>query len=130
MGFFAAIGRGWKLSKLSFSVIKADPELLVYVLLMGIMAALTLFAMNAPFFFELDWAVTLDSAGNVSELTPAGMGWYFAFYTLLSIVVVFWNSAIVANSHMRLSGGDPTFVYGVTKAFSRIHLIIVWGVSF
>ena len=29
MGFFAAIGRGWKLSKLSFSVIKADPELLV-----------------------------------------------------------------------------------------------------
>ena len=26
MGFFATIGRGWQLSKLSFSVIKADPE--------------------------------------------------------------------------------------------------------
>lgn len=127
MGFFAAIGRGWKLSKLSFSVIKADPELLVYVLLMGLMSVMTLIAMNAPFILELDWAVTLDSDGLVSQLTPAGMGWYFAFYMLLSIIVVFWNSAIVANSHMRLSGGDPTFVYGVTKAFSRIHLIVIWG---
>ena len=127
MSFFAAIGRGWKLSKLSFSVIKADPELLVYVLIMGVMSVLTLIAMNAPFFLELDWAVTLDSEGLVSELTPTGMAWYFAFYMLLSITVVFWNSAIVANSHMRLSGGDPTFVYGVSKAFSRIHLIVIWG---
>jgi hypothetical protein len=127
MGFFAAIGRGWKLSKLSFSVIKADPELLVYVALMGIMSLATLSAMNAPFILELEWAVVLDSAGDVSQLTSAGMAWYFAFYALLSIVVVFWNSAIVANSHMRLSGGDPTFVYGITKAFSRMHLIIIWG---
>jgi len=127
MGFFAAIGRGWKLSKLSFSVIKADPELLVYVLLMGIMSATTLLAMNAPFVLGLEWAVVLDSTGEVVDLTPAGMGWYFAFYVLLSIVVVFWNSAIVANSHMRLSGGEPTFIYGVTKAFSRLHLIVIWG---
>ena len=67
MGFFAAIGRGWKLSKLSFSVIKADPELLVYVLLMGIMSLMTLSAMNAPFILELEWAVVLDSSGNVSS---------------------------------------------------------------
>tara|TARA_B100001113_G_scaffold351410_1_gene350413 strand:- start:1088 stop:1972 length:885 start_codon:yes stop_codon:yes gene_type:complete len=132
MGFFAAIGRGWKLSKLSFSVIRADPELLVYVLLMGLMSIATLSAMNAPFILQMDWAVMLevDAATNeevVAGLTTAGMGWYFGFYMLLSIIVVFWNSAIVANSHMRLSGGDPTFIYGVSKAFSRIHLIIVWG---
>ncbi len=127
MGFFAAIGRGWKLSKLSFSVIKADPELLVYVALMGIMSIVTLSAMNAPFILGLEWAVVLDSAGEVVNLTSAGMAWYFSFYALLSIVVVFWNSAIVANSHMRLSGGEPTFIYGITKAFSRLHLIVIWG---
>ena len=132
MGFFAAIGRGWKLSKLSFSVVKADPEILVYVLLMGAMSLATLSAMNAPFFLEMDWAVimTTDSITNeevVAGLTNAGMAWYFAFYMLLSIIVVFWNSAIIANAHMRLSGGDPTFVYGVSKAFSRIHLIVIWG---
>lgn len=132
MGFFAAIGRGWKLSKLSFGVIKADPELLVYVLLMGVMSVITLAAMNAPFVLQMEWAVMMemDPAINeevVSGLTNAGMGWYFGFYMLLSIIVVFWNSAIIANSHMRLSGGDPTFVYGVKKAFSRIHVIIIWG---
>ncbi len=126
MGFFAAIGRGWKLSKLSFSVIKADPEILVYVLLMGFMSLATLSAMNAPFLLELEWAVVMDSA-ETPGLTNAGMAWYFAFYMLLSIIVVFWNSAIVANSHMRLSGGEPTFVYGIKKAFSKIHLIVAWG---
>jgi len=132
MGFFAAIGRGWKLSKLSFSVIKADPELLVYVLLMGLMSVMTLSAMNAPFILEMEWAVLLETDATTNEnvvagLTSAGMAWYFAFYMLLSIIVVFWNSAIVANSHMRLSGGEPTFIYGVKKAFSRIHLIVIWG---
>ncbi|RAH16356.1 MAG: hypothetical protein CMB56_001070 [Methanobacteriota archaeon] len=132
MGFFAAIGRGWKLSKLSFGVIKADPELLVYVLIMGIMSIVTLSAMNAPFILQMEWAVTMGTDATtgeeiVSGLTSAGMGWYFGFYMLLSIIVVFWNSAIIANSHMRLSGGDPTFVYGVKKAFSRIHVIVIWG---
>ena len=132
MGFFAAIGRGWKLSKLSFGVIKADPELLVYVLIMGIMSVVTLSAMNAPFILQMEWAVTMGTDATtgeeiVSGLTSAGMGWYFGFYMLLSIIVVFWNSAIIANSHMRLSGGDPTFVYGVKKAFSRIHVIVIWG---
>ena len=72
----------------------------------------------------------MDATTNeevVAGLTNAGMAWYFAFYMLLSIIVVFWNSAIIANSHMRLSGGDPTFIYGVSKAFSRIHLIVIWG---
>ena len=132
MGFFAAIGRGWKLSKLSFSVVKADPEILVYVLLMGVMSLATLSAMNAPFILQMDWAVMLGIDATTNEevvvgLTNAGMAWYFSFYMLLSIIVVFWNSAIVANSHMRLSGGDPTFVYGVSKAFSKIHLIVIWG---
>ena len=132
MGFFAAIGRGWKLSKLSFSVVKADPEILVYVLLMGAMSVATLSAMNAPFILQMDWAVMLEMDATTNEevvagLTNAGMAWYFSFYMLLSIVVVFWNSAIIANSHMRLSGGDPTFIYGVNKALSRIHLIVIWG---
>tara|TARA_Y100000746_G_C15428711_1_gene417574 strand:+ start:395 stop:1279 length:885 start_codon:yes stop_codon:yes gene_type:complete len=132
MGFFAAIGRGWKLSKLSFSVVKADPEILVYVLLMGAMSVATLSAMNAPFILQMDWAVMLEMDATTNEevvagLTNAGMAWYFALYMLLSIIVVFWNSAIIANSHMRLSGGDPTFIYGVSKAFSRIHLIVIWG---
>jgi len=123
MGFFAAIKRGWYMSKLSFSVVKKDPELLVYVAFSGIMSAMALAAMAVPQVLSMEWAVDAEGAS-----TPAGLAYYFLCYMGLSIIVVFWNSAIVANSQMRLSGGDPTFVYGIGKAFSRIHIIIMWGV--
>ena len=48
MGFFATIGRGWQLSKLSFSVIKADPELLLYTFLSAIMVFATIGAASYP----------------------------------------------------------------------------------
>ena len=35
MGFFSTVGRGWEMSKLSMSVVKKDPELLVYMILAG-----------------------------------------------------------------------------------------------
>ena len=123
MGFFAAIKRGLYMSKLSFSVVKKDPELLVYVAFSGIMSAMALAAMAVPQVLSMEWAVDAEGAS-----TPAGLAYYFLCYMGLSIIVVFWNSAIVANSQMRLSGGDPTFVYGIGKAFSRIHIIIMWGV--
>ena len=45
-----------------------------------------------------------------------------------SIIVVFWNSAIIASAHERLTGGDPTIMTGIKVAFSRIHIIILWGI--
>ena len=48
MGFFDTIGRGWKLSKLSFSVVKADPELLLYTFLSTIMVFVTIAAAAYP----------------------------------------------------------------------------------
>jgi len=71
MGFFAAIGRGWKLSKLSFSVVKADPEILVYVILMGAMSIATLSAMNAPFILGMEWAVILEVDAATNEEVAA-----------------------------------------------------------
>jgi hypothetical protein len=45
-----------------------------------------------------------------------------------SIIVVFWNSAIIVSAHERLTGGDPTIMTGIKAAFSRIHIIILWGI--
>ena len=56
------------------------------------------------------------------------MGFVFVGYMTISIVVTFWNSAIVANSHIRLTGGDPKFMDGVSVAMSKIHIIILWGI--
>ena len=119
MGFFATIGRGWKMSKLSMSVVGKDPELLVYMILAGVMSLVCLVGMGLPQFMEMDWAVNADGS-----FTPAYYGFTFVGYMLLSIVVVFWNCAIIANANIRLTGGDPKFADGVNAALKRLPIII------
>ena len=137
MGFFATIGRGWQLSKLSFSVIKADPELLLYTFLSAIMVFATIGAASYPA-YEADqtegshWAMTegtdSETGEATSEPTNQYMAWIFLTYMIGSIVVVFWNSAIIASAHERLTGGDPSIMTGIKTAFSRIHIIVLWGI--
>jgi hypothetical protein len=123
MGFFATIGRGWKMSKLSMSVVKKDPELIIYMFICGFLSLLTMIGMSIPQYLEQAWAV--DAEG---QMTGPYMGFLFVGYMTISIVVTFWNSAIVANSHIRLTGGDPNFMDGVSAAMKKIHIIILWGV--
>ena len=137
MGFFATIGRGWQLSKLSFSVIKADPELLLYTFLSAIMVFATIGAASYPA-YEADqtegshWAMTegtdSETGEATSEPTNQYMVWIFLTYMIGSIVVVFWNSAIIVSAHERLTGGDPSIMTGIKVAFSRIHIIVLWGI--
>jgi hypothetical protein len=123
MGFFATIGRGWEMSKLSMSVVRKDPELMVYMIFSGVMSLACLIGMSMPQFLEMDWAVNSDGS-----FTPAYYGFTFVGYMVLSIVVVFWNCAIIANANIRLTGGDPKFADGVNAALKRLPIIIVWGI--
>ena len=133
MGFFATISRGWQLSKLSFSVIKADPELLLYTFLSAIMVFATIGAASYPA-YEADqtegshWAIDIDSETGESKPTDQYMARIFLMYMVGSIVVVFWNSAIIVSAHERLTGGDPSIMTGIRAAFSRIHIIVLWGI--
>lgn len=123
MGFFATIGRGWEMSKLSMSVVKKDPELMVYMIFAGVMSLACLIGMSIPQLFEMEWAVNADGS-----FTGAYLGFTFIAYMVLSIVVVFWNCAIVANANIRLTGGDPKFADGVNAALKRLPIIILWGI--
>ena len=123
MGFFATIGRGWEMSKLSMAVVKKDPELMVYMIIAGVMSLACLVGMSIPQFLEMDWAVNQDGS-----CTGAYLGFTFVAYMVLSIIVVFWNCAIIANANIRLTGGDPTFADGVNAALKRLPIIIVWGI--
>ena len=152
MGFFDTLSRGWTLSKLSFSVVKADPELLLYTFLSAMMVFVTIAAAAYPGYEaeqsdESHWAMTdqvIDPETDepkmvmneeTGKLEPVGreptgeyMAWIFLTYMIGSIVVVFWNTAIIASAHERLTGGDPTIMTGIRAAFSRIHIIILWGI--
>ena len=123
MGFFATIGRGWEMSKLSMAVVKKDPELVVYMIIAGVMSLACLVGMSIPQFLEMEWAVNPDGS-----FTGAYFGFTFVAYMVLSIIVVFWNCAIIANANIRLTGGDPKFADGVNAALKRLPIIIVWGI--
>jgi hypothetical protein len=123
MGFFATVGRGWEMSKLSMGVVKKDPELMVYMILAGLMSLACLVGMSIPQFMEMEWAVNPDGSFTSSYLMFSFVG-----YMLLSIVVVFWNCAIIANANIRLTGGNPSFADGISAAVKRLPIIILWGV--
>ena len=123
MGFFATIGRGWEMSKLSMAVVRKDPELLVYMIIAGVMSLACLIGMSIPQFLEMEWAVKPDGS-----FTNTYLGFTFVAYMVLSIIVVFWNCAIIANANIRLTGGDPKFADGVNAALKRLPIIIVWGI--
>ena len=138
MGFFDTIRRGWTLSKLSFSVVKADPELLLYTFLSAMMVFVTIAAAAYPGYEAENkegnhWAMTdpvinPETGEEERQTSSSYMAWIFLTYMIGSIIVVFWNSAIIASAHERLTGGDPTIMTGIKVAFSRIHIIILWGI--
>lgn len=128
MGFFDTIGRGWRMSKLSWAVVRKDPELLVYMVLSGLMIGSLLVLGALPTLAGWDGFSTVDPDTGQEVITGLGALWYFGMYMGISITVVFWNSATVANAHVRLTGGDPKFQTGVLAALSRLHVIILWGI--
>ena len=46
----------------------------------------------------------------------------------LSVISVFFNGALVAGAHERLTGGDPTVGSAIRKAFSRIAGLVPWAI--
>ncbi|MBL6892714.1 MAG: hypothetical protein ISR20_03935, partial [Candidatus Poseidonia sp.] len=53
MGFFATIGRGWQMSKLSLSVIRKDPELIVYMMISAVFALACMIGIGLPQYMEM-----------------------------------------------------------------------------
>jgi|TARA_B100001094_G_scaffold227640_1_gene222147 hypothetical protein len=122
MGFRARIGRGWRVTKLGIHVVRADPELMAYMLFSGIMSLI---------------------AAIVLQTTTGGLGYFiggeegseggalvgtFLSYMAIAIITVFWNAAIIASAHERLTAGtNPSFSYGIKQAMKCLPQIVIWG---
>jgi hypothetical protein len=116
------IRRSWDLVKSSWRVLRADRELLLYPVASGIV---TFVAMALLF---LVWLASGgpdrldDESFGILDLVLA-----FILYFVVSTVVIFFNSALVAAANIRLEGGDPTLSDGFRIAFSRIGAILGWA---
>ncbi len=114
--------RSWQLVRSSWSVLRADKELLLYPVASGI----TLFI--AMVLVGLVWI----GSGGFDRLDGDGFGvldlvFLYLFYFVLSTVGVFFNSALIAAANIRLDGGDPTLADGFRVAVSHLPAILGWA---
>ena len=113
------------LAKVSWRVLRKDRELLLIPVL-SFLASIAVLA--------LIWLPTL-SAIDTSALEgeredPGALLGIVGIITAmaLSIITVFFNGALVAGAHERLSGGDPTVRSAVGRAFSRLPGLLPWAI--
>ena len=116
----------WSLAKLSWGVLKKDRELLWMPVLSFLASAAVIAIVIALTFITLS---TESSHGQTTmEFNPAMVVVYVAASLVLGIIAVFFNGALVAGAHERLTGGDPTVRSAIGRAFARIPGLVPWAI--
>ena len=122
MGFRGRIGRGWRVTKLGMHVVRADPELMVYMLFSGIfslIAAIVLLTTTGG----LGYFIGGEEGSEGGALVGT-----FLSYMAIAIITVFWNAAIIASAHERMTAvTNPSFSYGIKQAMKCLPQIVIWG---
>ena len=122
MGFRARIGRGWRVTKLGMRVVRADPELMVYMLFSAILSLIAAIVLMTPT-GGLGYFIGGEEGSGGGALVGT-----FLSYMAIAIITVFWNAAIIASAHERLTAGtNPSFSYGIKQAMKCLPQIVIWG---
>ncbi len=122
MGFRARIRRGWRVTKLGMRVVRADPELMVYMLFSAILSLIAAIVLLTPT-GGLGYFIGGEEGSEGGALVGT-----FLSYMAIAIITVFWNAAIIASAHERLTAGtNPSFSYGIKQAMKCLPQIVIWG---
>ena len=123
MGYRARIGRGWRVTKLGMHVVRADPELMVYMLFSGILSIIASIVL-----LTTTGGLGYFIGGEEGSEDGAFVVGSFLSYMAIAIITVFWNAAIIASAHERLTAGtNPCFSYGIKQAMKCLPQIVIWG---
>ncbi|MYH00227.1 MAG: hypothetical protein F4011_12715 [Acidimicrobiaceae bacterium] len=115
----------WQLAKTSWAVLKKDRELLWIPVLSFLVSAAVIGVVLALTFVTMS---TTSSHGDTSmSVNPAMIVVFVVGALVLGIISVFFNGALVAGAHERLTGGDPTVRSAVGRAFARIGGLVPWA---
>jgi hypothetical protein len=117
-----AFSRSWELTKLSFSVIGQDRELLLFPILGGFFSLLYMAAIVVP-----TWLFLIRPAEAGAQHEVVYYVGLFIIYLGLAFVATFFNTCVVYTTKVRFEGGDATFGESLSFAVSRIHLIFAWS---
>ena len=116
----------WHLAKISWSVLKKDRELLWIPVLSFLTSAAVIVVVLLLTFLTL--STTSSASTTTTEANPAMMVLWVVAALALGVIAVFFNGALVAGAHERMSGGDPTVRSAVRRAFSRIGGLVPWAI--
>jgi hypothetical protein len=118
---FGAFSRSFALIKESAGILRKDPELVLLTL--GSFAGILFIALVAGIVGITSGAIDPEA----ETMTPVGVVLialtYFAGYFL----VIYFEVALVSAIQFRMSGGDPNFWYGISRANHRLPAILGWA---
>ena len=112
--------RSLELAKASWSVVRADKELLLFPVL-SVCALLLIVGSIAVPVLALG-RVTPEVAGEGAYLVA------FGFYVLSYFIALFFNTALVGAAMIRMDGGNPTLRDGLAIAWARVGKILAYAV--
>lgn len=121
---FRTFSQSWSLVKASYSVLRADKELMLFPIMSGIALILVSIAFFAPL-------IVIGWIGDVAEGQTANILGYvvlFLYYVATYFVMIFSNTAIVGAALKRLRGEDPTFADGFNIAMQNSGKILGFAI--
>ena len=116
--------RSLALARASWSVIRADKELL-WLPVLSVLALLLLLGSFVAPAVALGAFEAAAAAGDPPTALALGT---FVFYVLAYFVAIFFNTALVGAAMIRLDGGNPTLRDGLAIAWSRVGRIFGYAV--
>jgi hypothetical protein len=121
-----AISRSWNITKLTFSVIGQDKEMLLFPLFASIASILYVAAILVPS-GVLQVLSESDAAGAGAVWGVVEYAILFVVYLGLSFIATFFNVCVVYTTKTRFEGGDATFMESIRFGMSKIGIIFQWS---
>ena len=120
--FFDTIGHTFALMGMSWQVFKKDRELILFPLTGAVVMAALIggFAAVALATGTFDRVDALENKLAGASLTAGDVVLGIVLAFLITLVGIFFNSALIAAALERLRGGDPNFRSGIREAVRHI----------
>ena len=128
---FGRISNTWQLMGDSWRILKEDKKLLIFPLLSGICCIVVIASFAIPMIASDSWAPPTEGEEGIEPTTAEEVMYYlklFLFYFCNYLVIIFFNSALVGCTAMRMNGQQPTLADGFKICFARMPLIVGWAI--
>jgi hypothetical protein len=120
------LSRGWAMARESFAVLKRHPRLAILPMISGVV----LWLVVGLIILSMVPVVVSGKADALGSDTAGQVAFYAALFValyVLTVVVVFFNVALIACCLRVHAGEEPSIGAGISAAFGRLPQILGWA---